>query len=173
MASEPRDQQPASGLFPSLAHDHRGCVSAALERAETVCSARDLRLTELRRRVLELVWGSHAPIGAYRLLELLSTERGRAAPPTVYRALEFLTREGLVHRIDSLNAYVGCKTPARTHQAYFLICSRCGVAAEFDDQAVTGSLAAVATQAGFTVTARTVELSGLCGSCATAPALSA
>ena len=102
-----------------------------------MCAPAWQRLTELREQVLELVWRSHAPIGAYQILDQLA-ERGRVAPPTVYRALEFLSREGLIHRIDSLNAYVGCPSPARPHQAYFFICRACGDAAEIHDDGAVG-----------------------------------
>src|SRR5262249_40395465 len=89
-------------------HDHRHCIDDALSRAETVCAERGARMTPLRRRVLELVWDSHAPIGAYAIMDLLRAADDRAAaPPTVYRALEFLLDQGLVHKIESLNAFVG------------------------------------------------------------------
>ena len=90
-------------------HDHSRCVSHALAEAEAICARQGLRLTALRKRVLELVWASHKPLGAYDILGVLSDEDGRrAAPPTVYRALDFLLENGLVHRIASLNAFVGC-----------------------------------------------------------------
>jgi len=90
-------------------HDHSRCVSHALAEAETICARQGLRLTALRKRVLELVWASHKPLGAYDILGVLSDEDGRrAAPPTVYRALDFLLENGLVHRIASLNAITDC-----------------------------------------------------------------
>jgi Fur family zinc uptake transcriptional regulator len=156
----------SSDPFTPQTHDHRRCVMTAVEAAATLCTARGERLTELRRRVLELVWQSHAPIGAYQVLDCLSGERGRVAPPTVYRALEFLTRQGLVHRIDSLNAYVGCSAPSAAHQAYFLICRRCGDAAEFHDSDLTAALARCVDRASFHADAATVELAGLCARCA-------
>src|SRR3954453_3718975 len=97
--------------FQPKDHDHADCVAAALGAAERLCARRGARLTELRRRVLELIWRSHEPIGAYALLDRLGRERGRVAPPTVYRALEFLIAHGLVHRIASLNAFIGCVHP--------------------------------------------------------------
>jgi Fur family transcriptional regulator, zinc uptake regulator len=150
-------------------HDHRRCVRSAVTQALDLCASRGARLTELRRQVLELVWRSHAPIGAYQILEQLAGSRGRVAPPTVYRALEFLGREGLIHRIDSLNAYVGCPSPARPHQAYFFICRDCGDAAEFHDERLAAALARCVDRAKFHVDAATVELSGLCGRCSAGP----
>jgi Fur family zinc uptake transcriptional regulator len=155
----------AADPFPGTAHDHARCVSDALAQAVSLCERRGARLTELRRRVLELVWESHAPVGAYEILERLGLERRRAAPPTVYRALDFLSREGLIHRIDSLNAFVGCVEPGSAHRAFFLICRRCRDAVELRDQALEGSLERVATSAGFAVERATVELAGACARC--------
>lgn len=151
--------------FPQAVHDHGRCVRTALAQAEALCQARGAKLTDLRRDVLELVWGSHAPVGAYELMEQLSTRRGRVAPPTVYRALDFLSREGLVHRIDSLNAFVGCPVPQGAHHAVFLICRSCRIAAEVHDDEALGGLEHAAGRAGFALEGVTVELSGLCRHC--------
>jgi Fur family zinc uptake transcriptional regulator len=151
--------------FPRPAHDHRGCVREALVRAEELCARRDVRLTALRRRVLELIWQSHAPVGAYQLMEMLGRERGPVAPPTVYRAVDFLSAQGLVHRIESLNAFIGCPWPAAGHQAYFLICGRCGMVAELADARLDTALDQVAAEAGFRVEARRIEVSGICAQC--------
>ena len=101
-----------SGRFLSDEHDHRRCVANALDDAEAVCAERGARLTPVRRRVLEIIWQSHRPLGAYAILEVLSGEGHSPAPPTVYRALEFLLTHGLVHRLSSLNAFIGC-SPSR------------------------------------------------------------
>ena len=154
--------------FAHPVHDHGRCVRAALDEALALCAARGVRLTDLRRQVLELIWHGHAPIGAYAILEQLAERRGRVAPPTVYRALDFLTREGLVHRIDRLNAYVGCPSPRQRHVAYFFICRRCGEAAEFHDGRLAGAISACVRQAGFQLDSATVELAGTCARCATA-----
>src|SRR5262249_31814588 len=91
--------------FGQRPHDHQACVAEALDKAALLCDRRGARLTELRLRVLELVWRSHAPVGAYEVLGLLQQRGGkRAAPPTVYRALDFLLEHGLIHRLESLNA---------------------------------------------------------------------
>jgi Fur family transcriptional regulator, zinc uptake regulator len=156
----------AADPFAQEPHDHHRCVRVAVDQALALCAARGARLTDTRRQVLELVWRSHAPIGAYQILDELAATRARVAPPTVYRALEFLSREGLVHRIDSLNAYVGCPSPTLPHEAYFFICRGCGEAAEFHDRELAASLAACVQRARFRVDAATVELSGLCGRCA-------
>jgi Fur family zinc uptake transcriptional regulator len=151
--------------FQPDAHDHGRCVHQAVEQAVALCTMRGSRLTKLRRAVLELVWGSHAPIGAYEILDRLAADRGRVAPPTVYRALEFLTREGLVHRIESLNAYVGCSSPTLPHEAYFFICRACGEAAEFNDDELAATLRRCVRRASFQVESSKVEMSGLCARC--------
>lgn len=146
-------------------HDHAHCVSDALARADSLCAARGARLTALRRRVLELVWASHRPRGAYDLLEGLGDGGKPAAPLTVYRALEFLVEQGLVHRIESLNAYVGCAEPGAVHSGQFLVCDGCGVACELNDPGVAAAISACALGRGFRVARPTVEVHGLCPSC--------
>jgi Fur family zinc uptake transcriptional regulator len=98
-------------------------------------------------------------------LQRLQAEKGRAAPPTVYRALSFLQELGLVHRIESLNAYVGCDQPEDAHRAHFLICHRCGDAAEIHDGALARAVSGVGRRAGFRIDRETVELQGLCPHC--------
>lgn len=153
------------GPFKVRRHDHGRCVAEAVAAAVALCARRNLRLTELRRRVLELVWGGHQPMGAYDILEELRLERRRAQPPTVYRALDFLMENGLVHRIESLNAFVGCGAPDRPHGGQFLICRRCRAVAEMDDPEIVSVLSRNAARAGFRVARQTVELDGLCSAC--------
>ena len=160
-SSRSRDGDP----FIDSAHDHDSCVADALLAAARLCSEQSKRLTPLRRRVLELVWDSHEPVGAYALLQRMGEERGRIAPPTIYRALEFLVAMGLVHRIESLSAFVGCAHPEHGHKAYFMICSDCGSAAEIADGALPRTIAQVADKAGFCLLRETVELSGTCARC--------
>lgn len=151
--------------FRPKGHDHSDCMAEALEAAERLCARRGARLTEIRRRVLELVWRSHQPVGAYAILERLGRERGRVAPPTVYRALDFLIAHGLVHRIASLNAYIGCAHPDRDHIGQFLVCSGCGSAAELDDRRIDRAIRSGAEAAGFAVEHPVIELAGRCPNC--------
>ncbi|GHD51737.1 transcriptional repressor [Thalassobaculum fulvum] len=157
--------------FPGHEHDHAHCVADALAAAEIVCRQRGARLTDLRRRVLELIWESHAPIGAYELIDKLSRAReadgegGRVAPPTVYRALEFLIEQGLVHRIESRNAFVGCAQPEHPHRGYFLICETCGIAHELEGGALDADLKAKAREMDFEIRRITIEVAGRCPAC--------
>lgn len=160
--AEPHTHAPA---FPAHAHDHEACVVDALAAAERVCADRGSRLTTLRRRVLELVWRSHKPVGAYDLLGELTRGGRRAAPPTVYRALQFLLDQGLVHRIESRNAFIGCSHPEDRHVVEILLCEECGRAAELPDDQIAGAVRAAAKKMGFEVQRQTIEVTGLCADC--------
>ena len=151
--------------FPVPQHDHGACIRAAMEAAEEECRRQGARLTQIRRRVLELVWGSHRPVGAYALLEALGKEGWSAAPPTVYRALDFLQVHGLVHRIALLNAFVGCTHPGHVHAGQFLLCGQCGIALELEDEGVDAAIGHAAGRMGFTVARQTIEIEGLCPQC--------
>lgn len=160
-----RSRDPDPRPFKAERHDHRRCVTAALARAAKLCAGKGSRLTALRRRVLELVWRSHRPVGAYDILSQLARSRGTVAPPTVYRALEFLQAEGLVHRIESLNAYIGCERPDEPHCVQFLICRACGQAAEMADDRIDAAMRRGSAKAGFALERPTVEALGLCPDC--------
>ncbi|WP_238558372.1 Fur family transcriptional regulator, partial [Pseudomonas syringae] len=113
-----------------------------------------------------LVWQSHKPLGAYDILAVLSDEDGRrAAPPTVYRALDFLLENGLVHRIASLNAFTGCNHPTHAHQGQFLICRLCHAAIELQHPAISNAVVDAAAGVGFAVEGQTVEIVGVCAGC--------
>ncbi|NWH08741.1 MAG: transcriptional repressor [Alphaproteobacteria bacterium] len=163
-------QDPAHGH----AHDHARCLEDAQVAASRLAAEAGLRLTPLRRQVLNIVAESHRPLGAYDILERLAEDRARqgerAAPPTVYRALEFLMDAGLVHRIDSKNAYVACFKPGATHASYFLLCEVCGTAAELEDEGLAGALRAASAARGFAPRQAVVEILGTCRDCQIAPA---
>jgi Fur family zinc uptake transcriptional regulator len=161
-----RSHKPAQNPFRTASHDHGSCIDEALDRAAQLCAARGARLTPLRRQVLKLVWRGHEPVGAYALLEGLRRSHPGAAPPTVYRALDFLIEHGLIHRIESLNAYVGCPQPERPHAGQFLICGRCSATAELDDPAIADAVRRRAGALGFEVRQQMVEVRGFCPRCA-------
>jgi Fur family zinc uptake transcriptional regulator len=146
-------------------HDHDRCVERALARAESLCRERGARLTVQRRRVLELLWTSHRPIGAYEVLDMLREEGFSAAPPTVYRALDFLLGQRLIHRIESLNAFVGCDRPDTEHTGQFFVCTGCCQVAEMDDRQITRAVSRSAADVGFEPEHQTIEVSGVCRRC--------
>ena len=153
-------------------HDAAGFV-AAVERA---CNERGLRLTAIRARVLGLVAQAGRPIKAYDLLEQIRLDNSRegesagaAAPPTVYRALDFLLANGFIHKLESINAFVACHHPnSAQHSVPFLICDRCHSATELEDAGIVASLDAAARALGFAPQAQTLEVHGLCAKCAIA-----
>ena len=151
--------------LPYRPHNHDACVSHALADARTICRQQNARLTALRERVLELIWQSHKPLGAYDILARLGEEGHNAAPPTVYRALDFLQQYGLVHRIASLNAFIGCPHAGEHHRGTFLICRQCGNVLELDAPTVSESIEAAARAEGFRPDDITLEISGLCPRC--------
>jgi Fur family zinc uptake transcriptional regulator len=157
-----------SRRFPPAQHDHGDCVSQAIETADKVCRTHGLRFTALRRRVLELVWNSHKPVGAYEVLDSLNRDGKKAAPPTVYRALEFLIEAGLVHRLDSINAFVGCPDPESGHTGQFLICRQCRSVAELDEDDIHAVVEQKASDLGFTAIRQMLEIQGLCQDCSDA-----
>ncbi len=152
--------------FPPVSHDHVQCIEDALEQAERTCAERGLNLTPIRRRVLELVWSRHGPVGAYEVLEGLAADGSRRpAPQTVYRALDFLLAAGLIHRLETRNAFIGCPDPGSAHTSQFLLCRNCGSTMELNDPEITEALARRAAAEGFEADAQTVELVGLCPAC--------
>ncbi len=146
-------------------HDHAHCQSQALETALQECQRQGLRLTNVRQQVLEIIWASHNPIGAYDVLQKLQEAGHKPAPPTAYRALDFLVAAKLVHRVESLNAYIGCPSPSSNHQCQFYICTQCGHIAELNGKAVTSALQAGADELGFKGVQSVIEVHGVCSSC--------
>ncbi len=151
--------------FPRKVHDHQVCIKSALGDADILCRSRGVRLTPARQRVLEIVWRQHKPTGAYQILDILRAEGNKAEPPTVYRALEFLMQNGLVHRIQSLNAFVGCCYPSEQHDGIFLICRSCGIAGEIPSMAVNDVVMDVADSNGFSLSSISLEAVGECPEC--------
>ena len=151
-------------------------TESLLSRAEAICEHRGATLTELRRQVLGMILDAAAPTGAYELLDRLRQTRRGAAPPTIYRTLEFLLEQGLIHRVERLSAFVGCVAgctadpdgESHAHAAQFLICRNCGRVVEMQNQDVAEVLARVAKDAGFTIGSATVEAEGLCSTCRSA-----
>jgi Fur family transcriptional regulator, zinc uptake regulator len=149
-------------------HDQPGLAGAGLKAelkaAEGRCTAEHQRLTEPRRRALEMLLRAGHPVKAYDLLPKFHAGGRAAKPPTVYRALEFLERHGLAHRIESLNAYVACRRVGETHAAAFLICDCCGATAEVEPRAAF-DMGAIGGEAGYRLTSITIEAHGLCAAC--------
>ena len=148
-------------------HDHGMCIDIAMQQADSLCKRAGVRLTDLRKQVLELIWQSHKPLGAYTLMEMLaqSSGRKRVAPPTVYRALDFLLEQGLIHKVHSLNAFVGCSNPKRGHSDALFICLSCGFTEEVPSSSIQQAINLSASQQRFAVKAKVLEITGYCANC--------
>lgn len=142
-------------------------ISKRVKEAKAICQEQGLRLTQIRQRVFELMLEQGVPCTAYQLLDLLKTNgQTSAAPPTIYRALEFLLQAGLIHRIDHNNSYLVCDHTNHNHTAQFLICDVCGSVAEMDMEArLLKSLVKNASAHGFKVSQGAFEIHGQCSSC--------
>jgi Fur family zinc uptake transcriptional regulator len=156
----------AKPSFPAPDHDHGRCTADGLRHAERLCAVKALKLTPIRRHVLETLLSSHRPLGAYEVIEKLATSMSRPAPITVYRALDFLMDNGLVHKIESRNAFLAC---AQDHEGMpmvaFLICERCGLVGEIPAAPVAQTLDASARATGFAPSMSLVEITGVCAHC--------
>lgn len=146
-------------------HDHHN-VEQRLSEAESMCASAGARLTPLRKEVLELILTAAGPMGAYDLLAKIKSDSDRpAAPPTVYRTLDFLLEKGLIHRLTSINAYIPCCHPREGHQAAFLICTECKTVKEASAQGLMQQLDQLSASDEFTAHHSIIEISGLCQQC--------
>ena len=147
-------------------HDHAHCSSDRMAQAESHLAAKGQRLTPVRRRTLEILLEDHRAMGAYDVLNRLAAEGFGNQPPVAYRALEFLTDQGLAHRIRRLNAFTACMHPGESHAPAFLICRTCNSVAETSAAPVLAALTQAATAIGFEIERSNIEALGLCPACA-------
>ncbi len=153
---------------PPMTHDHSSAssdISARLSTAEALCHQRGKRLTPIRRKVLEILLAEQRSLKAYELLDLIRDVQQGAAPPTVYRALDFLVDEGLVHRLDAINAWTACQDAGGAPHDLLVICTQCGTVAELSDPALGRQLANKVAEAGFILAGQETELRALCQKC--------
>lgn len=147
-------------------HNHQKCVKAALHQARERCASANARLTPIREAVLTLLWENHKPLGAYEIVQNIPFILGKnIQPPSVYRAIDFLLELGLVHRIPSQNAFIGCPFPSSQHSDLFMICRSCGLAAEVSDENINTIIAETSQRIGFRLESQLIELQGLCPAC--------
>ena len=161
-------------------HDHLGAaapcahavgrserVPAALDEAEAACETRGVRLTPIRRKVLEALYATHKPASAYDLIDALAASGDkRHAPVTIYRALDFLLDNGFAHRLESRNAFIACPSShAPGEPVVFLICERCGGVDEAVSEELAGALSRLTQAQGFQPRTRVIELAGSCSHC--------
>lgn len=146
-------------------HDHENCVDSSLAIAESRCKDEGLRLTPVRRKVLEMLLQEHRALGAYAILDRLREAGFGSQPPVAYRALDFLVDNGFVHKIERLNAFVACAHPGAAHSPAFMICRKCDAVAEAQSAPAKGALGAAARAVGFEIERTVVEAEGVCPDC--------
>lgn len=148
------------------AHDHKQCVNKAMGTAEHLCLSRGVQLTPIRQQVLALIWETHKAVKAYDLLERIKPLQTAAKPATIYRALDFLIDQGLIHRIESLNAFIGCRCSELQHEQLLLICKECQEVEERPATEVMQTIAHELDEANFSAHSKAIEIHGVCKNCA-------
>jgi Fur family zinc uptake transcriptional regulator len=146
-------------------HDYVSCQNKAVLTADKLCTERGVQLTPIRRMVLELIWESHRAVKAYDLLDRIKPLQQSAKPATVYRALDFLLEQQLIHRVESLNAFIGCSCSEQQHEQLLLICVQCHEVEERLGAAVMQAVSKELEQADFTVHRKAIEIHGICKQC--------
>lgn len=160
------DAEPAAEPAIAFArHDHKRCVKSVAAVVQGLCADKKLRLTPIRRRVLEILLEEHRALGAYDVLARLAAEGQAAHPPVAYRALEFLVSHGFAHKLERMNAFVACAQPGEAHHPVFLICSECHVVAEDAGAGVDAALNQAAAAVGFAIADAAIEAEGICPGC--------
>jgi Fur family zinc uptake transcriptional regulator len=149
-----------------LCSDHHSCIDEAIESADKIIYEKGLRFTDLRKQVFKLIWESHKPVKAYDLLEKIKKNDTSAKPPTIYRTLDFLLKNGLIHRLNSQNSFIGCSHPHKHEDCYFLICEKCHEISECCNNDLNLAIAKTVGLTNFTPANITLEIEGICKECA-------
>ncbi len=157
-------------LFPQPQHDHATCVEQAVIRARDICAEKSVRLTPLRESVLRVLLSSHRALGAYDIIETLQSDGRRLAPISVYRIIDVLLETGLVHRLESRNAFFACLSEHDdAHSMLVLVCEGCCRVAEAEAPDAWRAIKSMTQSSGFSVTDTVLEIEGICADCRAAP----
>ena len=140
-------------------------VEAELVLADAFCQRRGERLTPIRRKVLGLLLASGRATKAYTLLDEMRKVHSGSAPPTVYRALDFLLSVGLVHRVESINAFAACHDLTHCHHGMLLVCQQCGAVREMHEPEIERVLFERIKLSGYKLASDAAELKGVCPEC--------
>tara|TARA_B100001248_G_scaffold180359_1_gene137194 strand:- start:1034 stop:1489 length:456 start_codon:yes stop_codon:yes gene_type:complete len=149
----------------STCENHKISINEALKKAEIICNKKGVKLTKLRQKVLTLILKNHGYVKAYDLLNDLKKNYASAKPPTVYRSIDFLMEHGFIHKIQSLNAFVGCSHPEEHEDCYFLICKECKNIEECCSNTVKKVLTSTSGKNNFSPNQVTLEITGICQDC--------
>ena len=141
-------------------------LKASIHRDEEICKSNKLGLTEIRRQVFEIIVKNNKPIKAYEILDKISNINNKPShPPTVYRAIDFLIENGFVHKLNSINSFVGCFHPKAHKECYFLICKKCNIYQECCDDSLKDRISKTAIHNNFVISNTTLEIEGHCLDC--------
>lgn len=167
-------------LMSDVTHTHShhchvhsdGSLEERINEAKTLCHVEGGRFTALREDIYRLILSAGRPLGAYDLINILQQQRiqtgqkpSNVAPPTVYRSLDFLLEFGLIHQLNSINAYIPCCHPRAEHAAAFLICQKCSKVQELSNPPVSQMIEFSQQTLDFAVKKSMIELSGICHDC--------
>ncbi len=140
-------------------------IAEQISTAHELCAQRGQRLTPIRQKVLEILLRESRSLKAYEMLDRIRSVHPGAAPPTVYRALDFLVEQGLIHRLDAINAWTACMDAAGEPHDILVVCTECGKVAELSAPALSRQLAQKVSDAGFVLSGHETELRALCAAC--------
>jgi Fur family zinc uptake transcriptional regulator len=147
------------------AKDYAGIIPDCLREADTLRRRQSVRLTSLRRAILEILIAADCPVKAYDIIEYMRDKGKRVTPATIYRTLDFLLQNGLVHRVHSLNAYIPCTAEHSNHVLLMFICSECQRATEINDQTLYASMQSRLKELGISLHDSRIEIQGTCKEC--------
>ena len=155
--------------FPGPGQQTSRRIAQAMEKATEAFDSKKLRFTTLRQKVFEEIAATNTHIGAYEILDRLATKGTRLAPISVYRAIDALMQAGVIHRLESKNAFFACRRPhhgfEKGKRPIVLACEKCGAVAEVEGEGVFETIDKVARGANFKPRVKFVEVSGTCPRC--------
>ena len=144
---------------------HNKCIEKAIKMVEKISKKKGLHFTPLRRSIFTLIWQNHLPLKAYDILTLFQKEDPSAKPITIYRTLDFLLENGMIHKLESQNTYLGCNHPEEIHNCYFTICKKCKKVSEECQSNLLSNVYSNLIQQNFHVDHVTLEIQGICQNC--------
>jgi len=141
-------------------------LNATISRVDEICRSNNLGFTDIRKQVFEIIIKNNEPIKAYQILdEIRNITNKPSHPPTVYRAIDFLIENGFVHKLNSINSFVGCFHPKTHEECYFLICKKCNLYQECCDDSLKDRISKTAVHNNFIISNTTLEIEGHCLDC--------
>lgn len=149
----------------NICHTHHKCIDEAIKKAKALCHANKVFLTPLRQAILELIWQSHSPLKAYDILKQLKATNSSARPITIYRSLDFLIENKMIHKIESQNSFFGCSHPGEHRNCYFTICQKCRAVKELCNDEFSSRIQEQIKKSNFQTKNIILEIQGLCSDC--------